>query len=171
MFSRFLNGFLKRFGLLPIVLLIFLLHQLMTRKVKIAVANVPTNLLAALQKAMTNSPYRPHLDTWLAISKMETAGWTSSQYRMANNPWGMRPAKERQHSQDGIFSTSSNGDFAMYNSLDRAASDIVLYMQARRYPTMATDLLTFIEFMKSKTYFTELSAVEYYKRVLAWLNR
>lgn len=82
----------------------------------------------------------------------------------------MRPSTERSHSQAGVYVTSANGNFAKYNSLTRAADDIVLYMKARQWPTHELSLFEFVSTMKNKGYFVEpmnfyLNAVE------AWLQR
>jgi hypothetical protein len=174
MFSKLLNGALKLYGLSPIVLVGFLalLSRPRNPAKKISVSNVPDNLLSAMRKALpTNHPYSYHLVNWLAVSKMETAGFSSPQYRMANNPWGMRPSTQRLNTQSGIFQTSGNGDFAKYNSVDDAAEDIFLYMKARKFPETHLSLFDFVSFMKSKGYFVDLTAGEYYERVVAWLER
>lgn len=82
----------------------------------------------------------------------------------------MRPSVQRDHSQNGIFVTTNNGEFAKYDSLDSAARDIVLYMKARRYPTTEMELFDFVALMKGDGYFIE-PKMEYYKLVVAWLER
>jgi hypothetical protein len=82
----------------------------------------------------------------------------------------MRPSVERNHSQDGVFITVENGDFARYNSLDRAAQDIVLYMKARQWPTHELSLFSFVSLMKQHGYFIE-PLDYYYNAVNAWLQR
>jgi hypothetical protein len=134
------------------------------------VSNVPPNLQKAMETALKNSPYRTQLSNWMAISKMETDSWKSSLYTLINNPWGMRPSVQRQHSQDGSFQTVSNGVFAKYANLDRAAEDIVLYMSARNWPTTEMDLYSFVSLMKKKGYFVE-PLDYYYKAVKASLEK
>jgi hypothetical protein len=129
-----------------------------------------------METALANSPYRKQLTNWLAISKMETDGFKSSLYTLINNPWGMRPSKpgsgpnNRPDAQDGVYLSPTNGEFARYNSLDRAAQDIVLYMKARQWPTEEMDLYSFVSLMKKKGYFVE-PLDYYYKAVKAQLER
>jgi hypothetical protein len=162
----------------PIFWLLFLAILLMkTLRVKTTVTNVPTAFQTALERALRNSKYKKHLVNWVAISKMETNKWTSSIYTLWHNPWGMRPSdpspvlgpNNRADSQDGFVETK-NGKFAKYKNLDRAAQDIVLYMDARKFPTEEMDLLSFVQYMKSKGYFVE-PVDYYYKAVKAQLER
>jgi hypothetical protein len=102
---------------------------------------------------------------------METSGFTHRAFVMFNNPWNMRPSKQRAHTQSGSFTTQGNGDFATYATLANAVDDILLYMQARRYPTSELSLFDFVTFMGSKGYFGKESALSYYKKVKAWADR
>jgi hypothetical protein len=139
--------------------------------VKIRVTKVPPELERALKQNLNLSPYLNSVDNWLAVAKMETAGFTSRIYTNYNNPWNMRPSKVRQHTQDGVMTTGGNGQFATYANLDRACQDILLYMQARKYPTSEMSLYDFVSFMGVKGYFGEESIQSYYGKVKAWLER
>lgn len=101
---------------------------------------------------------------------METAGWKSPLFQATNNPWGMRPATQRKNSQDGIYISPTNGKFAKYNSLDRAAQDIVKYMNAKQWPTTELSLYEFVTVMKKHGYFIE-PLDYYYNAVNAQLER
>lgn len=182
MFSQSLNGLWNRLAKSPIYLLLFLLLLWTMLKVKLSLKNVPPNLQAAMERALTGTPYRRQLANWLAISKMETAtkvngmltGWTSTLYRLGNNPWGMRQSTQRQHSQDGTMIRNDAGEknavFATYRNLDRAAQDILLYMQARKWPEQEMDLYSFVSLMKQKGYYG-VSVDHYYNAVKAMLER
>lgn len=139
-------------------------------RVKTTVTNVPVPFQKAMETALRNSKYKKHLVNWIAISKMETNGWTSSQYTLFHNPWGMRPSVKRKHTQSGSTSPGKNGVFATYKNLNDAAQDIVLYMTDWNFPTDEMDLLSFVQYMKSKGYFVE-PIDYYYKAVKAQLER
>lgn len=82
----------------------------------------------------------------------------------------MRPSEIRRHSQSGVYQSPKNGKFARYASVEKAAEDIFLYMDARKFPTEEMDLLSFVQYMKSKGYFVE-PVDYYYKAVKAQLDR
>jgi len=109
------------------------------------------------------------MDLWLAVAKMETAGFTSELYRRAYNPWGMRQAKVRTHTQTWVISTA-NGIFAAYSTLDNAARDIIHYMDSVGFPESVDGLRTFIQILKAKGYFVE-PADFYYDLVAKWRSR
>ena len=154
----------------PIYFLLFLAILLMKAlRVKTTVTNVPVAFQKAMETALRNSKYKKHLVNWIAISKMETDRWTSSIYTLFHNPWGMRPSVKRKHTQLGVQETK-NGKFATYASIDAAARDIVLYMEEFNFPTDEMDLLSFVQYMKSKGYFVE-PVDYYYKAVKAQLER
>jgi hypothetical protein len=123
-----------------------------------------------MENSLQGTKYESLINNWLAVSKMETGGWKSGLYLNYNNPWGMRPSKVREHTQSGVVVTENNGEFATYDSLSDAAKDIFLYSQARRFP-IDTTLWEHIAYMFSKGYSTSETAMEYYKRVKAWLER
>jgi hypothetical protein len=144
---------------------------MITRAVQIRVTKIPTDLEQALKRQLNLTPYSNSVNNWLAVAKMETAGFTSRIYTSYNNPWNMRPAQIRQNSQDGVMTTGGNGQFATYSDLDRACEDILLYMKARKYPTSEMSLYDFVSFMGVKGYFGEESIQSYYGKVKAWLER
>lgn len=171
MFLQSFTGVWNRLVRSPIFWLLFLVLLLSKMlKVKIQVKGVPTNLLQAMERALANTPYRKQLTNWLAISKMETGGFKSSLYTLINNPWGMRPSTVRRHAQSGVYDSPTNGQFARYASLEKAAEDILLYMQARQWPTEELDLYSFVSLMKAKGYFVE-PIDYYYKAVKASLEK
>lgn len=172
MSSKSLFGALKHSGLLVISLLLFLLHLLIRQmKITLTITNLPTDLVAAMHRQLDNTPYAWTIPIWMAVAKMEVAGFTSRMYTQFNNPWNMRPSTVRQHTQDGYITTETNGMFATYASLDMAAKDILLYMQARKYPVDSMELYNFVQFMGRKGYYGEEPFLSYYRKVVAWLQR
>jgi hypothetical protein len=166
-----LPGVLKVLVKSPVFFAVSLLLLIMEQiKVSLTVTKIPPAFRRAMDAAFQNSLYVAQKNNWFAVSKMETAGFASSLYRIYNNPWGMRPSKVRKHTQSGSVSTS-NGEFATYDSLDDAAADIVLYMAARKYPTSEMSLHEFVSLMQAKGYFVGESINSYYSKVKAWIER
>lgn len=160
-----------RLSLFPIFWLLFLATLLMKiLQAKIKVTNVPAPFQTAMEQALRNSKYRKHLVNWIAVSKMETDGWKSSLYSLFHNPWGMRPSVQRKHTQNGSREVKGNGTFATYKNINDAAVDIVLWMEARKFPEGEMDLYSFVQAMKGKGYFVE-PVDYYYKAVKAQLDR
>lgn len=171
-----LSGVLTHYAASPLFWLLSLSILLMSAPVlatqkELTVSKVPGMLAQAMQRALKGTPYQIHLVNWLAVSKMETAGWSSVVYTTATNPWGMRPSKERENTQDGVYVSPNNGEFARYKSLDRAAQDIVLYMKARQWPTSKMSMSEFVSRMKQAGYFGDVSVNEYLQAVEAWTER
>lgn len=131
---------------------------------------------------------------------METANYSSRLFIEANNPWGMKnPRKRPTTALTGnpyIFSNSAANrnskssldilvkpfgwtgitqdviqtNWARYQSLEDAAKDIILYLDYFGYKTAYPSLLSFVQEMKAKGYYTE-SIDEYYKKVIAWKDK
>jgi hypothetical protein len=113
-------------------------------------------------------------ENWLAVSKMETAGWTSGPFRNANNPWGMQMAYIRPHSyQNGGYRASQGGKLANYDSLVNAVMDLQDWIDYNNFPEYEMSLPQHIQAMhdaKSGSYFGE-SVADYLALVMAWQSR
>lgn len=159
------------------------------------ITNIPPNFQLLMEQAFQGSKYKKLLKYWLAVAKMETAGFSSQLYINANNPWGMKMPKQRKTTATGkawgvsgrndssiwekLFIpgafietlVSQRSDFARYSTLSDGVKDIILYMDALGYPENSPDLLSFIQLMKSKGYFAGEDVETYYNKVKAWLKR
>jgi len=157
------NYFLGLLIALPLFL------YLIFRKKKIQVKNVPITFRTALNDALSKSKYSGYVDYWLAVSKMETGGFTSQLYQTYNNPWGMKFPTIRPTSASGdVYLQGSN--WAKYRNLYDASVDILKWMNNINFPEHITSLETFIGAMKSKHYFEEPYS-QYLNLVRAWITR
>jgi hypothetical protein len=163
---KFLHGLLTLSG---VGLLLFLITKI-TKGSSLTgrVANVPDPVQKAFNKVFDNSPYRSLKDNWLAVSKMETAAWTSNLYKNYFNLWGMKVPKVRHNVVAGQVA-SGNNFWARYNSLDDAVKDITLWMDYTKFPYTAS-LDEQLKAMKDRGYFQE-SLDAYSKLVKAWQAR
>jgi len=139
------------------------------------VPNVPVDFRNAAGSAFKLTPYY-NLENWLAVSKMETAGFNSSLYNQANNPWGMGYATKRPTTAASKYvgSSPSGGvdfSFARYDSLNDASQDIILYMNYFKFPKAKLSLLDHVKEMGKRGYFGSESVESYYSKVVAWLPR
>lgn len=164
MAQKLFHGLRKHWLVFPILLLILLLFK----RAKANPANVPTAISQSVNQALSQSPYSNYIPFWLAISKMETAAWTSRLFTQANNLWGMKLPRQRDTTANGVFGT---GPFAKYMDVDDAAADIRLWMIARQFPTGITNLDDFVAEMGRKGYFGTESTESYLSKVKAWLKR
>jgi hypothetical protein len=127
--------------------------------------------MTEMQRKLTPSKFYVHLENWLAVAKMETGGFSSKMYVLYHNPWNMRPATVRQTTQQSSVTLGNNGQFATYGNLSDAVTDILLYMNAREFPTRPMSLLSFVQFLKEKNYYGTESVSSYYAKVDAWMDR
>lgn len=88
---------------------------------------------------------------WVAVSKHETANFTSNLLRTANNLFGMKQPLKRMTVSKG---PTKNG-FASFASLTDSVKDLVLYMDEWNYPKDFASVDDQVRFMKSKGYFQE----------------
>jgi len=72
----------------------------------------------------------------------------------------------KQRQTTAVKTYISSRPWAHYQSLEDAAKDIILYMDARRYPTASPSFFAFVQTMKEKGYFEEPFEV-YYSRAEA----
>jgi hypothetical protein len=113
--QKFLHGLLILSG---VGLLLFLITKI-TKGSSLTgrVANVPDPVQKAFNKAFDNSPYQSLKDNWLAVSKMETAGWTSKLFNNSLNLWGMKKAKVRPNTQNGSTFGNTGRDTSLFQKL------------------------------------------------------
>lgn len=118
-----------------------------------------------LRDALATTVYSDYINFWMAVAKMETAGFDSSIFRVANNPWNMEKPYNRTTTARPI---AYNGRWAMYASLKDAADDILLYMKARQFKTRIQTIDDFVREMGRLGYYGNESADSYLKKVKAW---
>ena len=186
--QKFLHGLLILSG---VGLLVFLIGRLMKGSSGGRVANVPDPVQKAFNKAFDQSVYSSIKDNWLAVSKMETAGWTSKLFINSLNLWGMKQPKVRPTTAEGktfgitgretiskLFPNitelanmaTGQSEWAKYATVDDAAKDIILWMDYTKFPRGPLSLRNHIEEMKKRSYFQE--DTDYYlKAVIAWETR
>ena len=126
------------------------------------------NLQRSLDKFWPNSGF-PEIYKlfWLQVSKMETANFTSHLWTFNKNPWGMKRSYRRKNSQNTkYYEMVPNGEWAYYKTLDDAAHDIILWMQARDFSKTITNISDFVEAMYKQNYFVGESAQTYLQKVL-----
>lgn len=168
---------------LVVVFVIFLLIRSLFRSGK-----NPNNILKAFDRNFKGTEYEASKNNWIAVSKMETAGWTSKLFVNGLNLWGMKKAKRRPNTQattqwgvpgrdQGISPTgivseiTGQSEWAKYNSLDDAVKDIILWMRYTKFPTEKLSLRNHVEEMKKRSYFVGEDTEEYLGKVLAWEKR
>jgi len=118
----------------------------------------------------------PNAGNWLAVSKMETAGWTSGAYVHALNPWGMMTAKVRPDRQAGSYLGTRVGDqvtfgLARYDSIEDAVADLALWMDYVKFPKREMTIQEHVVAMDTVGYFGDEDAQLYLAKVLAWEKR
>ncbi len=169
---------------LAVVLGIFLLiRNLLTRGGK-----NPNNILKAFDRNFKGTDYEASKNNWIAVSKMETAGWSSKLFLNGLNLWGMKKARKRPNTQASVlFGTpgrdtgisptgivseiTGQSEWAKYNSLDDAVKDIILWMEYTKFPKQPLSLRNHVEEMKKRSYFVGEDVAEYLGKVLAWEKR
>lgn len=118
-----------------------------------------------LRDALATTVYSDYINFWMAVAKMETAGFDSSIFRIANNPWNMEKPYNRNTTARPV---AYNGRWAMYASLKDAADDILLYMKAKQFKTRIQTIDDFVREMGRLGYYGKESADSYLKKVKAW---
>lgn len=122
---------------------------------------------------MLESEFASQTEYWKAISKMETAGYTSRICLDLRNMFGMKHPRERTTTSTKGFSYDSNPGvwWATYPTYQESVQDIVYWLRARKSPEKFNTLYDCISFMGSKGYFGEESVGSYFGKVMAWVNR
>ena len=171
----------KSFIGLAIVLVVYLLTRLFSRKSPQTVSN-------AFNEEFDNSEYRNSKKNRFLVSKMETAGWSSPLFINGLNLWGMKKAKRRPNTQEssvygvpgrdnqisitGIVSeVTGQSEWAKYANLNDAVKDIILWCEYTKFPKEKLSLRSHVEEMKKRGYFVGEDVSEYLGKILAWENR
>lgn len=102
---------------------------------------------------------------------METAGFTSSLYKNANNPWGMKVAVIRPHFQKGAYVSGGVFNWASYDDLNQACRDIVAWCDYTKFPKGDLSLEAHVAAMGARNYFGNETVSSYLSKVRAWLKK
>jgi hypothetical protein len=183
MWPKLLVGLLTALG-------IYLIFRKITGTTK---TKAPENILNSFDAVFGKSQYPYVKDNWLAVSKMETAAWTSNLFVNAFNLWGMKlPKKRITTAESQAYGTAGRNNlisytfaeakvgkdaelnpsfgWAKYPSLTDAVQDIILWMDYTKFPKGRLSLQDHIAEMKKRGYFEE-STDYYLNAVKAWQTR
>lgn len=147
---------------------VYLLIRILNGNTTGRVNNVPKAIQDAFNEAFDGSPYEALKDNWLAVSKMETAGWASDLFNKANNLWGMMRPKVRPNTASGFL--MGNREWAKYDTVKDAVKDILLWMDYTKFPRKPLSIENHIAEMKQRKYFEEPDE-QYLAAVKAWESR
>lgn len=107
---------------------------------------------------------------WIeAISKHETANYTSKLYKDANNLFGMGMPSVRPTLATPAGVQIENQEMARYPSKSDSVKDFLLWLNYQNCPVDFVSPDELIQFMKDKSYFTE-SFENYLKGVESWIQ-
>ena len=125
---------------------------------------IPKILLPSeIRRLLKQSGYnRTTQDVFVAVSKCETGNYTSRIFKNNNNLFGMRLPTVRQ-----TTATGANLGHAVYSNRIDSIYDIVLYLNAVKFPKHSKDYFQVISTMKSKRYF-EATMEQYFKCSKKW---
>lgn len=106
------------------------------------------------------------INYWLAVSKHETAGFTSRVFQEANNLFGMKLPRGKTTATGALDYGERQ---AIFPSIKASAQDQLLYMFERfKYPKDFASLLDLVTYMKERGYFED-SLNNYYQGTRKWL--
>jgi hypothetical protein len=127
----------------------------------------PEVLDRLIQEEIARSGYSPDVAKWFAaVSRHETAGYTSNVFNRDNNLFGMKFPEIRQTTAIGKDSSG----YAVFNSPTDSVRDLVMYLNARNYARSYDSVDSLIQAMKSKGYFED-SVDNYLRGVKFHLSR
>jgi hypothetical protein len=101
------------------------------------------------------------------MMQFECANFTSALWKSSNNATSMRFPTVRPSDNIG---KSLNGQYSRYKDLEQCTKDLVLYFRYFNYPYQVQTLRQFVEFMKSKGYFTA-DLENYYRGVKTYYTK
>lgn len=94
---------------------------------------------------------RKTAEMWAAVSRHETADYTSNLFKTANNLFGMKVPKTRTTNA----SSKPGSDYAHYKSPLDSVIDLALYLAEFDYPREFAYAANLVQFMQRKGYFTD----------------
>jgi len=96
-----------------------------------------------------NKDYSPLAKYVFAQWQFESANFSSDLYKRAANASGMRVASQRKQAKIG-----ESNKYAVYKDWQQCAEDLVLWFDARNFPTMLSSLDNYVMDCKKRGYFT-----------------
>jgi len=144
------NSF-RGYGMLALFLIGLLITWILCQKRKLSFSQTVSQILTQLKQAGLSD--REAL-FWVAVSRWETADFTSTLCTKYNNYFGMKWAKA-----EGVPGVDYNGSFwANPSGLADSVRVQLGYMQRFGYPKDFPNVESFVSFMKSKGYFQEVES-------------
>lgn len=146
-------------GMVLLFLLGLLTLFLLFRK-KLSTSTAPvqtdTNPVAAIISGLTAAGYsETFAKMWVAVSKFETANFSSRLCVKHNNLFGMSyPTAGKDYGKVTYDDPPGTPhDFSAYPSFKESVADLVEYLAAFKYPKDFNEVADLVSFMKSKNYF------------------
>lgn len=152
-------------GLLFLLLLLALLFQLLrilTRRKKMT---TKSNKVEQLRAALIKAGFKKETAALIvAQAAHESANFTSVLYTEYNNPFGMKQPLVRKTTSKATFR-----GYAVFESIEAAAVDMLLWFKARKMPLTFTSTENYIDVLITKQYF-EAGKAEYLNGVNYFYN-
>lgn len=105
-----------------------------------------------IQKILIDSGYSPNMARMIAaVSRHETGNYSSHVFKTLNNMFGMRFPTIRKTTAI----SESDSKYSVYHSPADSVRDMVLYLDARQYPTNFNSVADLVSTMKAKGYFED----------------
>ena len=133
----------------PLLLAGLLIAFIVFRK-KLNTSTMELDLL--IQKILRESGYSPEMARLVAaVSRHETGNYTSHVFKTLNNMFGMRFPRIRQTT--ALYESDSK--YSVYADPSDSVRDMVLYLDARRFPADIDTAFDLVTEMKERGYFED----------------
>ncbi len=109
----------------------------------------------------------PRNSVWLLLSKYrrlakyieaqarhESKGYTSEVFKRANNPFGMKHARERRQLGERI----PGDQYRHYRNIGQAIRDYLIYLESQSFPTRVSNEEEFVSELRGRGYFEDSEA-------------
>jgi hypothetical protein len=136
-----------------LLLLIGLLIVLVLSRVKRLSSKTAMELDQLIQTTLRGAGYSETMARIVAaVSRHETGNYTSHVFKTLNNMFGMRYPRVRETT---ALYESRDSKYSVYSSPADSVRDMVLYLNARRYPFHVSDARALVTLMKKHGYFED----------------
>lgn len=117
------------------------------------------------------SKYRALMPYIIAQAKLESGNFSSKVFKTDNNYFGMKLPVKRPTVAAGPGLLSPEGNhYAHYNSESDSVTDLLLWMEYTKFPTVVYNSEVYVSELKSRNYFGS-SETSYLKNINYWLNK
>lgn len=160
-----------RAGLLPLLILLFLFLNWITRRKGMAGAMETIKYNPNAQKPNSvinffkNTEYSQLAPLLSAQAQHETGNFSSSAYISQNNMYGMKHAVIRD--QLGV---NDGRTYRTYANPVQSMQDMLMYLRAVNFPTTVLSVQEYVQELKNRGYFGD-SVANYYKNVDYYYKR